>query len=199
MRFQRTRYIPQNSAPVQEPTGLGVAYLYTFDGVNGVRYGVIAYGGKRTHADFHYTYKTIGAANDKIESWFEGLRQHVELIKKYRAQRYEAHDFQIGDVVTNSWGYDQTNVDFYRVARTSAHFVWLQPIAGTLREDDGVGPMSGYCRPDADVSDADASKWGFRDLAEPVEKHAASKGHVSMKYGCGSKWDGRPLYTSWYA
>ena len=58
----------------------------------------------------------------------------------------------IGDVVTNSWGYDQTNVDFYRVVKTSAHFVWLQPIAGTLREDDGVGPMSGYSRPDADVN-----------------------------------------------
>src|ERR1700693_4352968 len=102
MRFQRTRYIPKNSAPIEEPNGLGVAYLYTFDGRQGVTYGVIAYGGKRTHADFHYTYKTIGAANDKIESWFDGLRQHVELVKKYRAQRYEAHDFQIGDVVTNS-------------------------------------------------------------------------------------------------
>jgi hypothetical protein len=59
--------------------------------------------------------------------------------------------------------------------------------------------MSGYCRPDPDVSNEDASQWGFRDLKEPIEKHAASKNNVTMKYGCGSKWDGRPMYTSWYA
>jgi hypothetical protein len=199
VRFQRTRYIPKNSTPIEHPQGLGIAYFYTFEGVSGTRYGVVAYGGKRTSADFHYSFKTIGAANDKIESWFDSLRQHVELVKKYRAQRYEGHDFKIGDVITNSWGYDQTNVDFYRIVKASAHFVWLQPIAGAMREDDGAGPMSGYCRPDADVSNPDPSKWGFRDLTEPVEKHAASKGRVSMKYGSGSKWDGRPLYTSWYA
>jgi hypothetical protein len=196
VRFQRTRYIPKDSIEVNHPQGLGVAYVHRFTGLNGTRYNVIAYGGKRTHSDFHYSYKTIEAAHDKIEQWFSGLQQHVELLQKYRAERQKPHTFTVGDIVTNSWGYDQTNVDWYRVAKTTAHFVWLQPIAAQVEE---TGFMSGQSAPSIDTSSDDPTQWGFHDLKQPVQKHAASGSNVSMKYGSGSKWNGERRYASWYA
>ena len=32
----------------------------------------------------------------------------------------------VGDYVCSSWGYEQTNIDFYRVTKVTDHFVWLQ-------------------------------------------------------------------------
>src|SRR5450755_391731 len=108
----KTRWIPKDSIPIEHPDGLGIAYVYrTPRG-----YAAVAYGGKRTSSDFHYSYKTIEAAHDAIEQWFTRLADHVERVKNYRKASYAPHIFKPGDIVTNSWGYDQTNVDWYRVA-----------------------------------------------------------------------------------
>lgn len=38
------------------------------------------------------------------------------------------HDFQQGDTLVNTWGYDQTNHDFYIVTRTTPKSVWIAPV-----------------------------------------------------------------------
>ncbi len=108
----------------------------------------------------------------------------------------------MGDIITNSWGYDQTNVDWYRVTRTSEFYVWLQPIAGHTKE---TGFMSGQSVPHVETNDADPSKWGYKDTKEPEERHKATSygdpatSSVCFKFGSGSKWDGQARYESWYA
>ena len=44
----------------------------------------------------------------------------------------ETHDFQVGDIVFGSWGYDQTNVDYYAIIRTTRTKVELLPIGAEL-------------------------------------------------------------------
>lgn len=192
MKF-RSRYIPKESVEVRHPQDLGIAYVYR---VPNRGYCVIAYGGKRTHSDFHYSYKTIEAAHEKIETWFSNLQAHVEAVQKRRTESFAPHAFKIGDIVTNSWGYDQTNVDWYRVVRTSRSFVWLQPICCETEE---TGFMSGQSAPDIDTSSDDPSQWGFKPAKGEITQHKASGTYVSMRHGCGSKWDGQKRYTSWYA
>ena len=41
-------------------------------------------------------------------------------------------ELKVGDVLTSSWGYDQTNVDFYQVIKTTKTMVTLQQIEGTV-------------------------------------------------------------------
>jgi hypothetical protein len=187
----KTRWIPKQSIPVEHPQGLGVAYVYRA----GARYAAVAYGMKRTKSDFHYGYPSIEKAHDAIEQWFLSLERHLAARAERRKTSYAPHTFKVGDIVTNSWGYDQTNVDWYRVVRTTASFVWLQPICADTTE---TGFMSGQSSPSVDTSDADPSKWGFRDKGA-VTKHKASGSNCTMKYGCGSKWDGQTKYASWYA
>jgi hypothetical protein len=195
MNFQRTRWIPKESIPVEHPQSLGVAYVYRI-GTAG-KYGTVAYGMKRTKSDFHCSYRTIEAAHDAIEQWFKGLESHVAHVADRRKILFEPHTFKVNDIVTNSWGYDQTNVDWYRVVRTSANFVWLQAIAAQTEE---TGFMSGHSSPVIDTTDADSSKWGFKTSKDAeITKHKAYKNNVCMKYGCGSKWDGQAKYASWYA
>lgn len=42
------------------------------------------------------------------------------------------HDFRVGDVVVGSWGYDQTNIDYYAVVRTTKAKVELRPIGAEI-------------------------------------------------------------------
>lgn len=41
----------------------------------------------------------------------------------------KAHPFKVGDIVANTWGYDQTNVDFYQVTHATARSVRIAKIA----------------------------------------------------------------------
>lgn len=51
---------------------------------------------------------------------------------------------KVGDLFYSSWGYDQTNIDFYQVTSVKRRMVGLTPIAGNSKYD---GPMSGHTSP----------------------------------------------------
>ena len=40
--------------------------------------------------------------------------------------------FAPGDIVFNHWGYEQTNIDFYRVTKVTRSFLTLEAIASTV-------------------------------------------------------------------
>lgn len=40
-----------------------------------------------------------------------------------------------GDILASLWGYEQTNIDFYEVTRTSTASVWLRPIRAQKTPD----------------------------------------------------------------
>lgn len=44
---------------------------------------------------------------------------------------------QVGDILVSAWGYDQTNIDFYKVTRATDKSVWLQPIQKRVFEQTG--------------------------------------------------------------
>lgn len=39
------------------------------------------------------------------------------------------HGLTVGDLLVSTWGYDQTNVDFYEVTRATAKMVQLRPVS----------------------------------------------------------------------
>jgi hypothetical protein len=47
---------------------------------------------------------------------------------------YSINSFNVGDILFNQWGYDQTNVDFYQVVATTAKTVTVRQIAAVLTE-----------------------------------------------------------------
>lgn len=51
---------------------------------------------------------------------------------------------QIGDVFYSSWGYDQTNVDFYEVVRKTDKTVFVREIEGQILSGGG---WAGLCEP----------------------------------------------------
>lgn len=44
---------------------------------------------------------------------------------------------KVGDILYSSWGYDQTNIEFFKVVRVSEFSVWIQELADKVVEVTG--------------------------------------------------------------
>ena len=44
---------------------------------------------------------------------------------------------KVGDILYSSWGYDQTNIDFYKVVKVSEFSVWIQELSKKIVEITG--------------------------------------------------------------
>lgn len=153
------------------------------------RYCLIAYKGKSLKPELYYSYPTAEKRAIRLASWVDGLRVESEARDKLRAdRRNDTHSLRVGSVLFNSWGYEQTNIDWYQVVEVvSAKTVVIRKIARHLIPGEGISDMSGYSTPHVN-----------NFTGEPMRVRANSHG-VSMRHGHGSPWDGQPRYCSWYA
>jgi hypothetical protein len=119
-----------------------VAYLYpTPKGP-----GAVLFYGKRDRATWRFYFRTEAARESRIREGFETRRGWLELIAKRAAERKaEGRGLEVGDVLKASWGYDQTNVDWYEVVRLIGKTkVGIRPIAAESVE---TSSMVGKCVP----------------------------------------------------
>jgi hypothetical protein len=191
------RYKPPNSQEIKHPDGL--ATVYVSDASNGKpKFTALAYMGTAGRSSFYESYRTAEARDKRVADFFAGLTSWNERKAARKAERSKPHGLKVGDIIVNSWGYDQSNIDFYAVVKSSANYVWLHPVAQDGRE---TGFMCGYTWPSDPIRICPKKLEDGTD-AEPV-KHGAStcngSDYVSMKYGSGHKWDGKPEHNSWYA
>ena len=99
------------------------------------------------------------------------------------------HPLKLGDILVSSWGYDQTNVDFYQVVRVTRSSVGIRQIKADVSE---TGFMSGQSVP----------RVGEFHEAYPkvLTKRPNEHGRVRIaSYATAFPWSGKPSFTSWYA
>ena len=109
--------------------------------------------------------------------------------------------FKVGDIIVNSWGYDQTNIDAYQVVRATKSTVWMKPIA-TESVPGSDGFMSCQVKPVKDKFVNDHWEHGNKEIMKRIQypKWDNGKPHISFKHGGSSVWDGESsFYCSWYA
>jgi hypothetical protein len=105
--------------------------------------------------------------------------------------------YDVGDVLEESWGYDQTNIDFYRVVRRTKVTVWLVPLKQRMIE--ATGPMSETVRPTFEVAEPDWS-WDGKPIRRRLKSWDGTvRGLQVNGHGWCSTWDGKPSYQSHYA
>lgn len=194
-RFRPARrdFIPKGAIKIV-PKGLDVE-LYIYSDREG-RPCAVAFGGRRNKPDLHVRYKSP-------ERREQALREHVEQARKVQewkagrqaARRGFKHGYKIGDVLHYSWGYEQTNCEFYEVIATTESTVTIREIA----QEAEPGSMLSHGMAENRV----AVPGTFLEKSEPVIKRVqyseSGPGYVSMPHGCASLWDGRAKYCSWYA
>ncbi len=141
MRFEREFYRPKD-ARVEYPEDLPGAEIHRYE--NGSRAPnskapfAAVFGGKRSKPDWHFRFKDNERREEKIAEWMEQEKDSLIAAKNRRAEHNGGHTLEVGDVLSGSWGYDQTNVDFYQITEVpSKCFVMAQKIGGKTNRESG--------------------------------------------------------------
>ena len=130
---------------------------------------------------------------------------------RQRAKSQYQNPFHVGDILHHSWGYDQTNCDFYQVVVVKKATVILRKIAAST-----VPGSEGFmCEKLMPVKDAFIEK-GTQALTKVghditpqnpnikkrvsfyVKEDGTLRYYISVPFGWCDLWDGNPQYSSWY-
>lgn len=115
-----------------------VIYLYEKEGV----FYALAYQGRQRKAAWHLRFKTYEARRAKVITW---MRSRQEMAGRRKPSERE---LAVGDVVYASWGYDQTNIDYYKVTKLVGNTsVELVEVAAKVSHQSS---MTGVCIPDTE-------------------------------------------------
>lgn len=191
--YTSQRNIPEGSTPITR-SDVPNAIAYTF--CNSISGQLLAKGfiGKAGKPAFYYSYSSEQKRAEALTRFFDNQKRINDTKAQQRQKRTEyCHSIKVGDIFDNSWGYDQTNVDFYQVvAVPSPKTVVIRPISSQHAPSDyKTSSMAGHVV-------ALANNFTGPEQTKHPYGHDG-KDYLPMEFGSCSKWNGQPQYESWYA
>jgi len=184
----RESYLPQQARgkdPIlPEGTDLAI-WPYEVETDKGIKYYAIAFAGKQSKPLWHYAFRSEADRDRSIKETIASRKSVLEdKNRKLQERREFKHEFNVGDILDSSWGYDETHVDFFEVIEIlGSQMVAIRQIGGkVVKEERGAD----YVVP------VPSSYHG------PVLRRRVSPGHgVKINsYSWASKWDGKPKYQT---
>ena len=189
---KRAQAIPRHytRVPVEGETDLLVYGAHEHNssdtGNNQERWTAICFTRQSFRPRWHYTFQSEAARQSYITRDVAARTEHQATVCARRAKRYQPHTLVVGDVLVSSWGYDQTNVDFYEVRRcvgktevevAKAPSVVVSESVGAERVIPGRAPDT-------------AGTWRVR------VNGASNSATIDRNYA--SQWNGQPCHqTAW--
>lgn len=167
---------------------LGHTFIsYTVMTSKGLKNAMAYFGPKSQKAQTDNFYNSIEAMVNHMCRIAKNIDSKIKEIKSRSQEAKEAAgNMKAGDVLNTSWGYDQTNVEFYLVTEVKGVTVTLQEVAQTYVKE---GHMSGEVIPVLESK-----------IVAPFKKRISAGGYVKTDRSCyASPWSGKPCYTSSYA
>lgn len=119
---------------------------FTF-GRAGALYAIV-FRGSAGKCEWYYRFRDEASRSERIRMFFKSIEEWKARKAKDKAERAAApRGMDVGDVLRSTWGYDQTNVDYYEVTKLvgNKNMVEIRPICAESKED--VGWMRGTCVP----------------------------------------------------
>ncbi len=182
--IKRQNYIPENATHTRHDD-IKVD-VYTYDLHNGAPC-LLVFGGRRNKPDMYFKYSTEERRQEALDRYLESARKTLTYKAARRAERKAPNTLEVGAILYTSWGYDQTNVDFYQVVdKPSAHFVTIRKVASQTVSSNGsmdyVAPLEGE----------------FTEQGKRVKADANNSVRISDGRGRATEWNGEPKYqTAW--
>lgn len=182
------RYHPAGAVLIKDKASDAVVYVYERAG----KFCVVAYHGKAGKADFHYSYGKAAAREAKVKEHFAWRQRcaadKVEQAARKAEERAKGHSLQVGHILVCSWGYDQTNVDWYKVlALVGKNSVKIAKIGGI--DVEAIAWAQGKSVPDVDAV----------VIGEAMIKRVSGNAVRIASYASAYLWDGKPKRWSSYA
>lgn len=182
--FLPKRYVPKEYSVLINPTDIPKEYAEVFvsDEAEKNRWIMCAFWGKQAKPNTYYYYHTKEKRDAAVQTFYDRVRNAVKRKKEDLAKRKEyKHSYKVGDILVASWGYDQTNTDYYQVVDVKGKFLYLREIGA--KQTDG--------------EHTSGAKNSFKN--DKVLKRLAGINGVNIDSVIhASLWDGRPMYeTPW--
>lgn len=152
----------------------------------------------KTKTLYNYVFKSIEEAEKYANNYINKISVNIESRQNELNKKRElnknvlASDFyKVGDVVYNSWGYEQTNIEFYQVIKVGVKSIEVKELyKKTVNGSEAF--MSCSVLPDID---------NFRENGDSYTLRVKHEGRLSnpKSFFYFKKHDGSPKYNSWYA
>jgi len=143
MKVAENRYVPEGYELVARDEGLGLEVF-----ADKTRNVAMGFSGRRNKPDFNYRFKNAEKMQAYIEEFVVDVIGRAKVKENRKAERLAANRnavVKVGDIFRASWGYDQTNIDYYEVVAVKGQMVDVREI-GQQREGNGCYDQ-GVCVP----------------------------------------------------
>lgn len=148
---------------------------------------IVAYGyrAKTLKVNFAHRFQSAEHRARFVSDWMERNDRAAAESAARRAEAKAKHSLQVGDVLASSWGYEQTNVNFYEVVAVRGCAVDLREIA---KDKTHTNDMQGRCT---------AARGEY--IGELIAgKRPSGRNSVRIDSSIASPWDGTPMHWSSY-
>ena len=148
---------------------------------------------------FYYGYNDLESAIAKADSYINQVAKRDASREQEKQERKEANasakasDFyKLGDVIVNSWGYDQTNIEFYQVVKVMNKTIEIREISQMSEPDS----MMSHGMADKRLPETNS----FLSSDKIIKLRVKARGVLSNpeNFYYFHKWNGQAKYCSWY-
>lgn len=212
-KLDRSFFIDKQSRVLAEKYD-AIVYGYEYIDASGKpRFIAIAFHGKSQKPDFNFYFRTNEQRQQKIDSFLNSRKLHYDRqARKTEARKNFVNPFKVGDIFHHSWGYEQTNCDYYQCVEVKPASVVLRPIGTrTVKGSEGfmcesLMPVKdafvfvrshALCKDDKPVTPDNPTI--TKKVSFLVRDNGKLDYYIPTPCGWCNLWDGKPNYSSWYA
>lgn len=139
----------------------------------------------KKHPAWRFYFSKPEQRDAKVAAFLASQAARAQEQAARRQKSSDGHTLEVGHVFYNSWGYEQTNIDFYQVVRVTRCGVFVRPVKS--KQTDTTGWLTGKVVPD------------IGNFSGPETFKRVERGTISMRHGGCYPWDGRPVnYTAYH-
>ena len=145
--------------------------------------------GRAIRQAWHFSFRSLEALEKHVDQFFKGLECAREYKEKYKQERKDAGKAFLeklipGAILCDSWGYEQTQVEFYKVLSREGSKVT-------------IAKMTEVTVPGSEGRDCDHVMPG--EVIGAPEEHIVRSDRIKISSCISlSLWDGKARYRSWY-
>lgn len=128
-------YLPKTARKITHKHSDAVAYAYNDE--RGNPCGCVFFG-KQGKPIWRYRFANESLREKRVTDAFNARAEvAARKLADREARKAWQHDFEAGDILVSSWGYDQTNINYYEVLSVSGKTMMIQGIRGTSGPEEG--------------------------------------------------------------
>jgi hypothetical protein len=186
----RIQQCPPDAVMTERPE-LGAVYFTFSTGLG--KPCAVGFTGRKGKPAFRYQFADETRRANYVGEWLKGLEENKRLDDEMNMQ---AHPFKAGDILYNSWGYEQTNINWFKVLTCTDSTLVIQEVAAMQTPQDNEH----FNDRGTSVPNLDKVIGSPRRVRIQRWRHSQQVTFfVKICHGAGHLWDGKPKHYTSYA